>query len=102
MAKDAVIVTVAAASVEAVVDVAAAEAGPGTAGGRGAGGFLLNLKSLDVVIEADLPPKSKSLHVSLITTKCQSIKKLPPLALLLSRAQSSRGRVESGFHPCLS
>ena len=57
------------------------------------GGFLLNLKSLDVVIEADLPPKSKSLHVSLITTKCQSIKKLPPLALLLSRAQSSRGRV---------
>ena len=43
MAKDAVIVTVAAASVEAVVDVAAAEAGPGTAGGRGAGNFLILL-----------------------------------------------------------
>ena len=43
MAKDAVIVTVAAASVEAVVDVAAAEAGPGTAGGRGAGNFVILL-----------------------------------------------------------
>ena len=43
MAKDAVIVTVAAASVEAVVDVAAAEAGPGTAGGRGAGNFFILL-----------------------------------------------------------